>query len=142
MGHVLKSDGVCFSTEKRAKVLDFALTVKQKQLKSFLGLVNYFRDDVQSIPHKVKSLNDIMSLIKRACLLTGHLDWSNASGTYRSQWVIPQTLLRRLEPPDSRTHRCLRYGIGGYILQLDQQQELPIRFISKALLRRNSNVHL
>jgi hypothetical protein len=35
VGHVLKSDGVCFSTEKRTKVLDFALTVKQKQLKSF-----------------------------------------------------------------------------------------------------------
>jgi hypothetical protein len=42
VGHVLKSDGVCFSTEKGTKVLDFALPVKQKQLKSFLGLVNYF----------------------------------------------------------------------------------------------------
>ncbi len=37
VGHVLKSDGVCFSTEKRSKVLDFVLPVKQKQLKSFLG---------------------------------------------------------------------------------------------------------
>ncbi len=46
VGHVLKSDGVCFSTEKRTKVLDFPLPVKQKQLKSFLGLVNYFRDHV------------------------------------------------------------------------------------------------
>ncbi len=59
-GHMLKSDGVCFSTEKRTKVVDFALTVKQKQLKSSLGLVNYFRDDVQGLSHKVKSLNDIM----------------------------------------------------------------------------------
>ncbi len=25
------------------------------------------------------------------------------------------------------------YGIGGYIFQIDQQKELPIRFISKAL---------
>ncbi len=47
VGHVLKTDGICFSTEKRTKVLDFAaLPVKQKQLKSFLGLVNYFRDHV------------------------------------------------------------------------------------------------
>ncbi len=65
VGHVLKSDGVCFSTEKRTNVLDFALTVKQKQLKSFLGLVNYFRDHVQGIPHKVKSLNDIMIPYKK-----------------------------------------------------------------------------
>ncbi len=35
VGHVLKTDGICFSTEKRTKVLDFALQAKQKQLKSF-----------------------------------------------------------------------------------------------------------
>jgi hypothetical protein len=39
VGHVLKIDGVYFSTEKRSKVLDFLLPAKQKQLKSFLGLV-------------------------------------------------------------------------------------------------------
>ncbi len=31
------------------------------------------------------------------------------------------------------------YGIGGYIFQLDQQQELPIRFISKALHKAQLN---
>ncbi len=30
-------------------------------------------------------------------------------------------------------------GIGGYILQLDQQKELPIRFISKALHKPQLN---
>ncbi len=60
VGHVLKTDGICFSTEKRIKVLDFALPAKQKQLKSFLGLVNYFRDHVQGLSHKVKPLNEIM----------------------------------------------------------------------------------
>ncbi len=87
MEHVLKSDGVCFSTEKRSKVLDFVLPVKQKQLKAFLGLANYFRDHVQGLSHKVKPLNEIMNLTRRARRLTGHLDWSNASETYRSQWV-------------------------------------------------------
>ncbi len=46
IGHILKTDGVHFSTEKRSKVLDFPLPEKQKHLKSFLGLVNYFRDHV------------------------------------------------------------------------------------------------
>ncbi len=31
------------------------------------------------------------------------------------------------------------YGIGGYIFQLDQQKELPIRFISKALHKAQVN---
>ncbi len=35
VGHVLKADGICFSTEKRTKVLDFALPAKQKQLVNF-----------------------------------------------------------------------------------------------------------
>ncbi len=74
VGHVLKTDRICFSTEKRTKVLNFALPAKQKQQKSFLGLVNYFRDHVQGLSHKVKPLNEIMIPYKRACQLTGHLD--------------------------------------------------------------------
>ncbi len=42
VGHVLKPDGVCFSTQKRKKVLDFPFPEKQKHLRSFLGLVNYW----------------------------------------------------------------------------------------------------
>jgi hypothetical protein len=40
VGHVLKADDIHSSAEKRGKVLDFPLPEKQKQLKSFLGLVN------------------------------------------------------------------------------------------------------
>ncbi len=65
IGHVLKTVGICFSTEKRTKVLNFALPAKQKQLKSFLGLVNYFKDHVQGRSHKVKPLNEIMVLYKK-----------------------------------------------------------------------------
>ncbi len=72
VGHVLKSDGVCFSTEKRTKVLDFPLPVKQKQLKSFLGLVNYFRDHVKDLSNKVKPLNDIMVPYKKGT----SIDWT------------------------------------------------------------------
>ncbi len=72
VGHVLKSDGVCFSTEKRSKVLDFPLPVKQKQLKSFLGLVNYFRDHVKDLSNKVKPLNDNMVPYKKGT----SIDWT------------------------------------------------------------------
>ncbi len=72
VGHVLKSGGVCFSTEKISKVSDFPLPVKQKQLKSFLGLVNYFRDHVKGLSHKVKPLNDIMIPYKK----DSFIDWT------------------------------------------------------------------
>jgi hypothetical protein len=69
VGHVLKSDGVCFSTEKRTKVLDFPLPVKQKQLKSFLGLVNYFRDHVKDLSKTVKPVLEVgLNLVDKIVL--------------------------------------------------------------------------
>ncbi len=58
VGHILKADGVHFSSEKRSKVLDFPLPEKQKQLKLFLGLVNYFRDHVEGLSVLTKPLSD------------------------------------------------------------------------------------
>jgi hypothetical protein len=51
VGHILKTDGVHFSTEKRSKVLDFPLPEKQKYLKSFLGLVNFSETMLKASPY-------------------------------------------------------------------------------------------
>jgi hypothetical protein len=56
VGHILKIDGVHFSSEKRIKVLDFPLP--EKHLKSFLGLINYFRDHVEGLSVLTKPLNN------------------------------------------------------------------------------------
>ena len=44
VGHVVSHDGLTMSEEKKAKVLDFPIPDTTKQLRGFLGLVNYFRD--------------------------------------------------------------------------------------------------
>jgi hypothetical protein len=140
VGHVLKSDGVCFSTEKRFKVLNFPLPVKQKQLKSFLGLVNYFRDHVKDLANKVKPLNDIMVPYKKGT----SIDWTprleecfrdvqESVGKCLKLFYVDLSL-----PIHIRTDAS-DYGIGGYVFQLDQQHELPIRFISKALHKAQLN---
>jgi hypothetical protein len=66
VGHILKVDGVHFSAEKRGKVLDFLLPRKQKQLKSFLGLVNYFRDHVENSSVLSVPLNDMTIPYKKS----------------------------------------------------------------------------
>jgi hypothetical protein len=66
VGHILKTDGVHFSSEKRSKVLNFPLPEKQKQLKSFLGLVNYFRDHVEGLSVLTKPLNDLTTPYKKS----------------------------------------------------------------------------
>ncbi len=45
----------------------------------------------------------------------------------------PQLFYVDLKLPIHVRTEASDYGIGGYIFRLDQQKELPIRFISKAL---------
>jgi hypothetical protein len=140
VGHVLKSDGVYFSTEKRTKVLDFDSPVKQKQLKSFLELVNYFRDHVQGLFRKVKPLNDIMIPYKKGT----SIDWTPRleqcfRDVQESVGNCPKLFYVDLSLSIHVRTDASDYEIGGYIFQLDQQRELPIWFVSKALHKAQLN---
>ncbi len=66
VGYILEIDGVHFSAEKRGKVLDFPLLKKQKHLKSFLGLVNYFRDHVENLSVLSRPLNHMTTPYKKS----------------------------------------------------------------------------
>ncbi len=46
-------------------MLDFLLLEKQKHLKSFLGLVNYFRDHVKRLSTMIKPLNEMVNPYKK-----------------------------------------------------------------------------
>jgi hypothetical protein len=112
----------------------FLCELKQKQLKSFLGLVNYFRDHVKDLSNKVKPLNDIMVPYRKGT----SIDWTpRLEECFRdiqeSVGKCPKLFYVDLSLPIHVRTDASDYGIGGYIFQLDQQQELPIRFISKAL---------
>ena len=47
VGHVISETGLTMSDSKKQKVLDFPLPETPKQLRGFLGLVNYFRDHIR-----------------------------------------------------------------------------------------------
>jgi hypothetical protein len=140
VGHILKVDGVHFSAEKRGKVLDFPLPRRQKQPKSFLGLVNYFRDHVENLSVLSVPLNDMTIPYKKS----GTVVWTpqlekrfrviqKASGNCQKLYYVDLNL-----PIHVRTDAS-DYGIGGYIFQLDGTKELPIRFISKSLHKSQLN---
>jgi hypothetical protein len=48
VGHVLDAEGATFSRTKFDSVLEFAKPTNMKELRSFVGLVNYFRDHIQN----------------------------------------------------------------------------------------------
>jgi hypothetical protein len=140
VGHVLKPDEVSFSTEKRGKVLDFPFPERQKHLRSFLGLVTYFRYHVKGLSIMVKPLNDMVNPYKKNTQIT----WTSqmeqvfkavqeaVSNCPKLFYVDPSLpIIARTDASD--------YGIDGYIFQLDGIKELPIRFISKALHKSQVN---
>ncbi len=49
----------------QSKVLDFPLPEKQEHLKSFLGLVNYFRDHVEGLSVLTEPFNDLTTPYKK-----------------------------------------------------------------------------
>jgi hypothetical protein len=60
-GKVISEEGLKISQEKIRSVLDFPTPSVSKQLKSFLGLTNYFRDFVRNHSTIVKPLNALLS---------------------------------------------------------------------------------
>jgi hypothetical protein len=56
VGTVISENGLITSQEKIRSVLDFPIPSDFKQLKSFLGLTNYFRDFVRNHSAIVKHI--------------------------------------------------------------------------------------
>ena len=61
VGKVLFEEGLKKSRKKKPSVLDFPLPTVGKQLKSFLGTVNYLRDFVKNHSTIVKPLHDLIA---------------------------------------------------------------------------------
>ena len=57
-GHVIDETGLSFTDKKLSGVKAFPIPDTQKQLKSFLGLANYFRDHVRNLSIIVQQQQD------------------------------------------------------------------------------------
>ena len=51
LGHKIDQDGISFTQMKLDNVVNFIQPTNIKQLRSFIGLVNYFRDHVRNNSH-------------------------------------------------------------------------------------------
>ena len=58
VGHTIDEHGLHFTRSKLDSVLNFPRPETQKQMKSFIGLANYFRDHIANHSDRVKLLNE------------------------------------------------------------------------------------
>ena len=134
VGHVVNEHGITFSREKLTQVISFRKPSTHKEMKSFLGLANYFRTHIRNHSVIVHPLHEMV----RDYHPQRRLQWNSATD---ATFVAVQDAINACPTlyfideasPISLNTDASDYGIGGYLYQVRSGQEFPIAFLSKAL---------
>ena len=134
VGKVLSEKGLKMSQEKIQSVLDFPIPVVSKQLKSFLGIVNYFRDFVRNASTIVKPLHGLIADYNKAQKIKWTTEAVTAFQTVKHE-ISKCTTMHFLNDfdPIFVHNDASDYGIGGYLFQIVDGIQHPIAFVSKSL---------
>ena len=131
-GHVLDNNGLSFSAKKKSQVVDFLQPETQKDLKSFLGLANYFRDHIRNHSTLVQPLHEMIKDYKPR----SHLQWT--AETLQAFERVRQAIndCPKLHFMDDKSPIYLHtdasdYGVGAYLFQVVNSVEVPIMFLSQ-----------
>jgi transposase InsO family protein len=136
VGRIINQQGTTMRNETITKVLEFPLPVYFKQLRGFIGLVNYFRDHVYENHSAV--VKPLQKLLEGMDNPTRKLDWTDeaTSAFFKIKDLIAMQaalfFANDVDPIYLLTDAS-DYGIGGYLYQLVDGKELPIAFVSKSL---------
>ena len=133
LGKVITKDGIKMSTDKIKTILDFPLPTVSKQLKSFLGIANYFRNHVRNHSMVVKPLHTLLTNYCKTKKVTWTVDALNAFQQVKKEIAKAPTMhfVTKTDPIYLHTDAS-DYGIGGYLFQLIDAKEVPVAFVSKS----------
>ena len=134
VGKVLTVQGLKVSRTKIQAVLDFPQPTVGKQLKSFLGTVNYLRDFVRNHSTIVKPLHDMIAKYDRSRKLLWTPESVAAYEEMKLQ-VSKCTTMHFLSDtaPITLHTDASDYGVGGYLFQTVDKIDQPVAFVSKSL---------
>jgi hypothetical protein len=134
VGHTIDKDGIHFSPSKLDSILSFQKPVYHAQLRSFLGLANYFRDHVKHHSTLVYPLQRLLDTYDRRAKLnwTPETDaaWENIKHAIHD---CPKLFFLDNISAIHLYTDASDYGIGAYLCQIVDGKEVPIAFISKTL---------
>ena len=148
VGHTINKNGLHFTRDKLDRVLNFPLPSNKKQVKSFLGLANYFRDHIRNHSTRVQPLQALVDKYDRKEArhsvkwdpksIAAFEDIRAAIDNCPALWFIDNHSPIFLQTDASD------YGIGAYLYQVVKQQdgtesEHPIGFISKSIASSHSS---
>ena len=142
VGYVLDHYGISMSQERIAKVMQFPRPVTGKQLKSFLGLANYFRDHILHYSNLAYPLERL--ILNYKAIKHKRLAWTADTVAHFEALQEAIRQCPKLYFIDGHCSIHLNtdasdYGVGAYLYQmvydpgLGKDVEQPIAFMSKTL---------
>jgi hypothetical protein len=137
VGHVLTTEGKYFTREKINQLIEITRPITAEQLKSFLGLANYFHSHIKNLSLLAVPLQRMIPNYTKK-VAKKSLSWSDETITAFGQVVesirnCPKLyFLDETSPIILETDAC-DYGIGAYLYQVVNGEQHPVSFISKAL---------
>ena len=117
-------------------VVNFEKPVYSKQLKQFVGLANYFKDNIRSFSTIMQPLNELLRGYCKGKL--SKIVWSEEANR---AYIAIKTAINNCPTlyfldPAARIYLhtdASDYGIGAYLWQNIRGKEQPVAFISKSL---------
>ena len=142
VGHIINQRGITFSTERKEATFKIPLPQTMRQLKSFLGLANYFRDHVRDYAGITRELQVLTQQYHPHRMIKWTPTTTEAfENIKRAILKAPMLHFIEEEAPLVLCTDASDYGVGGYLFQLQTQPdgvvtEAPIAFVSKTLKAR------
>lgn len=133
VGHVIDQYGIRMSEEKIRKVMDCQKPKTIKELRSFLGLANYFRQHIDKYGSAVQPLYNLLKKADEKMLCwteDAHAAWDRVRSAIA---VCPK--LYFLEPSAEVfvDTDASDFGIGAHLYQIVKGERQTVAFMSKAL---------
>ena len=139
VGHVLDSEGLTFSREKIEEVIQFPTPRTLGEIKSFIGLSNFLRDNIRNMSDITQPLNQILTTAKYTKKKRNHtIIWTDEAieafeRIKREINECPKLFFIDDSSPIHLYTDASLYGIGAYLCQLRDGKEHAIAFMSKTL---------
>ncbi len=132
VGHVLDQTGLTMSEQKIHKIINFAKPVTHKDMKSFLGMANYFRSHIRDYAELTRPLQDIIKRYHRRHVLQ-YTPQADAAFQALKDAIstCPKLFFLDLQAPVYLHTDASQYAVGGYLFQVINGKEVPIAFLSK-----------
>ena len=142
VGQTINANGLHFTRDKLDSVLNFPRPKNKRQIKSFIGLANYFRDHIKNHSNRVEPLQKLVDgyekrqarhvVVWSQEAIAAFEDIRKAIDECPMLWFLDDFSPIYLQTDASD------YGIGAYLYQVISQAdgttvEHPVGFISKSI---------